>query len=61
MTSNIETLAHNYTTIHKNACEIWTHGAVRKAWYDKGGNVCLQYSDKQWWHYSQENGYLEWW
>lgn len=58
MTSNIETLAHNYSTIHKNACEIWTHGAAVKSWYDNSGNLCIKYEDNTWWHYSQKTGIL---
>lgn len=32
-----------------------------EAWYDEDNNICIEYSNGQWWHYRMNNNQLEWW
>lgn len=42
---------------HRQACEDWTHGDIKKVWYE-GDALCIKYADGNWWHYNDKG---EWW
>lgn len=42
-------------------CEKWENGGPVKAWQDADNNICIEYSNGQWWHYRMNNNQLEWW
>lgn len=46
---------------HKKAFETWTHGDIEQTWVDEAGNLCIEYSDGEWWHYNLENNQIVWW
>lgn len=43
---------------HKEAFEEWKEGDIKKVWFDKDNNICIEYDSGNYWHYN-DNG--EWW
>lgn len=48
-------------TVHRGACEDWTHGEPVEVWRDENHILCIRYADGKWWHYSFKPTGLEWW
>lgn len=59
--AKIEKLAVEYSQKHMAVCEKWENGGPVKAWQDADNNICIEYSNGQWWHYRMNNNQLEWW
>lgn len=36
---------------HMSFIKDWPHGKPVKAWFDKDGNICVEYESGKWWHY----------
>lgn len=43
---------------HKRVCVEWDHGEPVRSWFDKDHNLCIEYEDGKWWHYSTAG---KWW
>lgn len=43
---------------HKSVWEKWENGEPVKSWFDNDGNLCIEYENGKWWHYSELG---EWW
>ena len=54
----LERLASEMSELHMQAFESWSHGELKKAWFDSYGNLCIEYADGKWWHYNERG---EWW
>lgn len=54
---NMESLTKLYYENHKKSCDPWENGAPAKSWWDKEGNLCIEYKNGKWWHY---NDHGEW-
>lgn len=53
--------AIKYQNEHRKACEDWAFGDIKDFWVDENNRTCVRYSSGIWFHYQEENGYLEWW
>lgn len=51
-------LALELFEIHKSAVENWQNGEIEKIWFDRNGNLCIEYTSGNWWHYNEKG---EWW
>lgn len=62
MSETINDRARACYTVHRGACEDWTHGEPAEVWRDEYTFLCVRYEDGSWWHYRQtETGGFEWW
>ena len=55
---DMENLARENYSRHKEACEDWKEGEPVKVWFDFDGNFCIEYESGNWWHYNEKG---EWW
>ena len=53
--------AQKYAEIHKAAFEVDRQGVVKNVATDEDGNICIKYSNGQWFHYRMNGETLEWW
>lgn len=53
--------AQKYAEIHKAAFEVDRLGIIKQIATDNEGNICIKYSNGQWFHYRMVNDQLEWW
>ena len=53
--------AQKYSEIHRAAFEVDKLGIIKQVGTDEDGNVCIKYSNGQWFHYRMVNDQLEWW
>lgn len=53
--------AQKYAEIHRAAFEVDRLGIIKKIATDEEGNICIKYSNGQWFHYRMVNDQLEWW
>ena len=62
-TINIENAkARKFAEVHRMAWEDPHHlGNIEKVWTDEDGNLCIQYSCGEWYHYRMVGNRLEWW
>ncbi|GEM_PF-876510 len=51
-------LAVELSEVHKSAVEDWQNGEIEKTWFDHNGNLCIEYTSGNWWHYNEKG---EWW
>lgn len=51
-------LAVELFEIHKSTVEDWQNGEIQKIWFDHNGNLCIEYTSGNWWHYNEKG---EWW
>lgn len=57
----ISTKAQKYSEIHRAAFEVDKLGIIKQVATDEEGNICIKYSNGQWFHYRMVNNQLEWW
>lgn len=54
--------AQKFSEVHRLAWSNPSHlGAIEKVWQDEDGNLCIQYSCGEWYHYRMVGNRLEWW
>ena len=56
--SLMEEKAQEHFSNHKNAFDNWNKGEIKKVWFDCETNLCIEYTNGEWFHYN-DNG--EWW
>ena len=47
-------LAVELSEMHKSAVEDWQNGEIEKIWFDHNGNLCIEYTSGNWWHYNEK-------
>ena len=58
MRSWMEWRANDCYQNHKQAFEDWNKGEIEKVWLDGEKNLCIEYSNGEWFHYNADG---EWW
>ena len=54
--------AQKFSEVHGMAWDNPNHlGEIEKVWQDEDGNLCIQYSCGEWYHYRLVGNRLEWW
>lgn len=61
MTETMDERARACYTVHRGACENWTHGEPAEVWRDENRVLCIRYADGSWFHYTFKPTGLEWW
>ena len=57
----LEAKARKYSEQHRKAFENNKLGIIKQIGTDEDGNICIKYSNGQWYHYRERDGHLEWW
>lgn len=52
MTETMNERARACYTVHRGACENWTHGEPAEVWRDENRVLCIRYADGSWFHYA---------
>lgn len=62
MKTFLEEKAQECFESHKQAVEDWQEGEIEKVWIDGEGNICIEYTSGNWWHYRNAGkSKTEWW